>query len=76
MHRVASKLVQAVMLGVSRTEVFLRVDGAAVVEGLAAKRLGLAVLLAGAEPRRIDLWPNGNGQAKVAHSRSGAQAGC
>jgi hypothetical protein len=61
MHRVASELVQSLLLGVSRAEVFIRIDGASLVEGLAAGSLGLAILIGGAQPRRIELVPHANG---------------
>ena len=64
MHRVASELVQAVWIGVGRTDLFIRIDGPSLVEGLTAGRLRLAVLLAGASPHRVDLAPaNGSSRA-------------
>jgi alpha-amylase/alpha-mannosidase (GH57 family) len=70
MHRVASELVQSLMLGVSRSEVFIRIDGASLVEGLAAGTLGLAILIGGAQPRRVELVPHPNGDGvRVAVAR-------
>jgi alpha-amylase/alpha-mannosidase (GH57 family) len=73
MHRVASELVQSVWIGVGRTRLFIRIDGPSLVEALTAGRLGLAVLISGTSPRRIDVAPT-NGFA-VAGFRSIIEAG-
>jgi alpha-amylase/alpha-mannosidase (GH57 family) len=57
MHRVASALVESMWVGIGRADLFLRIDGPALVEGLGAGRYRLAVLVAGATPRRIDIVP-------------------
>jgi alpha-amylase/alpha-mannosidase (GH57 family) len=64
MHRVASELVQSLWVGVGRSDLFVRIDGPSLVEGLQAGRLGLALLVAGASPRRIEVAPpNGSAHA-------------
>jgi alpha-amylase/alpha-mannosidase (GH57 family) len=73
MHRVASELVQAVWLGVGRTDLFIRIDGPSLVEALDSGRLGLAVLVAGRSPRRIEVAPT-NGSARAGF-RSIVEAG-
>jgi alpha-amylase/alpha-mannosidase (GH57 family) len=72
MHRVASELVRAVFLGIGRSELFVRLDGTRLVEGLASGRAGLAMLVthlrapdnrsnvgaqAGTTAKRLDLAP-------------------
>jgi alpha-amylase/alpha-mannosidase (GH57 family) len=66
MHRVASTLVHELLFGLSRADVFIRIDGAALAEGLTVGRLGLAVLIgSGSTRRRVELVPDANGN-KVA----------
>jgi alpha-amylase/alpha-mannosidase (GH57 family) len=65
MHRVSSELVQELVVGIGPRDVFLRVDGPALAQGLVTGRLGLAVLIGSQTPRRVDLLPTSNG-ARVA----------
>ena len=61
MHRTASDLVRDVTLGVSPTELFIRVTGARFAEGLQTGDFGLAILVGGTAPVRLDLVPRPNG---------------
>ncbi len=65
MHRAKSDLVRDVALGVGRNEVFIRIAGERFAARVAIGDVGLAVLVGGTPPRRIDLLPHGNGY----HSR-------
>jgi alpha-amylase/alpha-mannosidase (GH57 family) len=67
MHRFASELVHAIWIGVGTSDIYLRVDGTALIDGLHAGRLGVALLLSGPSPRRFDLLPS-NGAAHAAFS--------
>ena len=62
MHRVANELVQAMWIGVSPSDIYLRVDGSGLVDGLRQRRFGVAVLVLAPASRRIDLLPS-NGAA-------------
>jgi hypothetical protein len=84
MHRVASDLVQALWIGVGASDLYLRVDGPGLVEGLRDGRLGLALLLSAPTPRRFDLLPPNGGadvqvktivEVRVAFDRLAAHAG-
>jgi alpha-amylase/alpha-mannosidase (GH57 family) len=61
MHRVTSELVHDLLIGLGPADVFVRVDGEALVRGLLGRQLGLALLLGAEVPRRFDLWPHANG---------------
>jgi alpha-amylase/alpha-mannosidase (GH57 family) len=61
MHRVSSELVRELRIGLGPDEVFLRIDGETLAEGLLSRRLGLALLLGAEVPRRLELWPRANG---------------
>jgi alpha-amylase/alpha-mannosidase (GH57 family) len=65
MHRVASELVQALLIGVGRSDLYIRIDGPLLVSGLTTNRMGLAVLVGGPSPKRLDLIP-ANGASRVA----------
>ncbi len=57
MQRVSSQLVRQVFVGIGPLHIFVRIDGAGLVSGLARRQCGLALLTAGSNPRRVGLWP-------------------
>jgi alpha-amylase/alpha-mannosidase (GH57 family) len=61
MHRVSSELVQELLIGIGPADVFIRIDGVALAQGLTTGRYGLAVLIGPHPPRRLDLFPSANG---------------
>jgi alpha-amylase/alpha-mannosidase (GH57 family) len=61
MHRTASDLVRDVALGVSSTELFIRIAGERFAAGLSTGDFGLAILVGGTAARRLDLLPHTNG---------------
>jgi hypothetical protein len=58
MHRVTTALVQAMRLGVGADELFVRVDGPALVRGFAAGQFGLALLVGSGSANRVHLAPD------------------
>ncbi len=60
MHRVATELVQAIRIGIGTDELFVRIDGPALLKGLAASQFGLALVVGSGKPSRLELVPAGS----------------